>query len=96
MKTIYRVAKTELRTLFYSPIAWLLLIAFFIQCGVAYLDGVKTFTEMQQRGGEELKQVTNLTIQIFSNPSSFNAVFGSITKNLYLYIPLLTMGLFSR
>ncbi|HEY0272569.1 MAG TPA: ABC transporter permease subunit, partial [Chitinophaga sp.] len=96
MRTICKVAFTELRTLFYSPVAWLLLVAFFIQCGLAYFDAVKLFADIQQRGGEELKYLGNLTYQVFSNPAAVSSVLPAVTKNLYLYLPLLTMGLLSR
>ena len=36
MKTIWKIAKTELQSLFYSPIAWLVLVIFFIQCAVNF------------------------------------------------------------
>ena len=31
MRAIYKIAKTELQMLFYSPIAWLLLLCFVFQ-----------------------------------------------------------------
>ena len=36
MKTIFKIAKTELRDLFYSPIAWLILIIFTFQTGMLF------------------------------------------------------------
>ena len=36
MKMIYKIARTELRDLFYSPIAWLILVIFAFQCGVVF------------------------------------------------------------
>ena len=36
MKTIFKIARIELALLFYSPIAWFLLVAFLFQCGLAY------------------------------------------------------------
>ena len=38
MKTIFRIAQTELRLFFYSPIAWLILIIFAFQAGMAFCD----------------------------------------------------------
>ncbi len=43
MKTIYRIAKTEIRLFFYSPIAWLLIIIFILQSGMIFLDNLKLF-----------------------------------------------------
>ncbi|MFR4037559.1 MAG: hypothetical protein ACLTZT_07090 [Butyricimonas faecalis] len=34
MKIIYRIALAELQSLFYSPVAWLILIVFTIQCSL--------------------------------------------------------------
>lgn len=93
MKTIIRIAKTELRVLFYSPIAWFLLVAFFIQSGIAYFLMLKSYAGMQEMGGEQLRYMDHLTVQIFSSQSG---VFANVMQKLYLYIPLLTMGLLSR
>ena len=38
MKTIFRIAQTELRLFFYSPIAWLILIIFAFQAVMAISD----------------------------------------------------------
>ena len=39
MKTIFRIAQTELRLFFYSPIAWLILIIFAFQARIQLWDG---------------------------------------------------------
>ncbi|HVK48597.1 MAG TPA: Gldg family protein [Pseudobacter sp.] len=89
MKTIRKLAKTELSTLFYSPIAWLVLIVFAFQAGLTFTDKLKLYTGWQEAGS----RLTFLTSSIFSGPTGF---FSEIQKNVYLYIPLLTMGLISR
>lgn len=38
MKTILKITKNELSTLFYSPIAWLILIIFTFQSGMSYAN----------------------------------------------------------
>ena len=38
MKTIWKIAKAELNTLFCSPIAWLILIIFAFQAGLTFSD----------------------------------------------------------
>ena len=38
MKTLSRIIKTELQLFFYSPVAWLLLIAFIFQAAYAFID----------------------------------------------------------
>src|ERR1700744_6375944 len=95
MKLIFKIAKTELLNLFYSPIAWFLTVAFFVQCAVAYTDSLHFYASRQDTGGyEALYYLNNLTYKIFSHPNE--GIFAGIMKNLYLYIPLLTMGLITR
>jgi len=89
MKKIFKIAQVELSILFYSPIAWLILIIFIIQCGVTISDLLDTKAASQELG-HELK---GLTKDIFGGYSAF---FNAVKNNLYLYIPLLTMGLMSR
>ncbi len=93
MKTIRRIAKTELRTLFYSPIAWFLIIVFFIQCGIMYISEIKNIALTQELGGIGATFLTKLTSRVFLGPSG---LFSHVMQNLYLYIPLLTMSLISR
>jgi len=92
MKTILSVAKTELRTLFYSPIAWFIMIVFLVQCGIVYVRAIESVAKVQEMGGD-LRWVTDLTAKMFL---SENSLFPAVIRNLYLYIPLLTMGLISR
>jgi ABC-2 type transport system permease protein len=90
MKTIYRIAKTELQSLFYSPIAWLILVIFFIQCAVTFngtLGSLVTSMELYGRTGAA-------TGGLFA--SRMGGLFPSIQSYLYLYIPLLTMSLMTR
>lgn len=90
MKTILRVAGTELRTLFYSPIAWFLMIIFLIQCSIAYTSVVEMIARDQEAGN--LLRMSMTDFIFLSN----RGVFASVLKNIYLYMPLLTMGLISR
>ncbi|WP_285008815.1 Gldg family protein [Pedobacter faecalis] len=94
MNMIFKVARTEIKTLFYSPIAWFLMVVFLIQCALAYLKVLDYFTGMQERGGPNLDYLAPLTFNIFSEPRG--GMFNKVMQNLYLYIPLLTMGLISR
>lgn len=92
MKTIFRVAKTELRTLFYSPIAWFLLIVFLVQCGIGYFSALTYFARQQEMSGS-INYLNHLTENVFVGA---RGLFSSVMQKLYLYIPLLTMGLISR
>lgn len=93
MKTIIRVAKTELKLLFFSPIAWFLLIVFLIQCGVTYFNAMSGFVRLQDMGDFGTRFLDTLTSRVFLGRSG---LFGSVMQNLFLYIPLLTMSLISR
>lgn len=90
MKTIYNIAKNELRLLFYSPIAWILLVIFFVQCGMAFSEVMSMLLRLKALG-QGLNAVTN---QIFQD--SWNGVYPNIQGYLFIYIPLLTMGIMSR
>jgi ABC-2 type transport system permease protein len=93
MNIIFKIAKTELRNLFYSPIAWFLMIALLIQCAINYMGYVEYNVKTMEMGGEALKYMSNITGAIFY---SDQGLFANVMENLYLYIPLLTMGLISR
>lgn len=93
MKLMFKIAKTELRNLFYSPIAWFLTIAFFLQCAVTYTNLLHNFAVTQEAGGIGLMYLSNITSKLFT---SNYGLFVTISQTLYLYIPLLTMGLISR
>ena len=41
MRKILKIAKLELSILFYSPVAWLVLAIFMIQCGLSFLDNLQ-------------------------------------------------------
>ena len=90
MKTIYNIAKNELRQLFYSPIAWILLVIFFVQCGMAFAEVMSMLLRVKALG-LGLNSVTN---QIFQD--NWNGVYPAIQGYLFIYIPILTMGIMSR
>ena len=89
MKTIFRLAKTELRILFCSPVSWLILVIFAFQAGLNFSDNF---------GGQLKRQALEyglggITKETFAG---YTGLFVSMLKSLYLYIPLITMGLMSR
>lgn len=86
---IGRIAGTELRVIFCSPVAWLIWIVFAVQCGIVFCDVVWPAIKYQSLGHEG----TALTNGIFAGG---NGVFPVMLEYLYFYIPLLTMGLMSR
>ena len=88
-KMIYNIARTELQMLFYSPVAWLLLVVFLIQSATTFA-GILNQQVMTQEMGYGAYGVT------YGMFSSSMGVFPIIQNYLYLYIPLLTMGIVSR
>ena len=90
MRTIYKIAKTELQVLFYSPIAWMIIIIFAFQASMhfsAFFEGMIKYQSMLGRGA------SGLTASAFAGREG---LFTQMLSSLYLYIPLLTMGLMSR
>lgn len=89
MKTIWKIAKAELNTLFCSPIAWLILVIFAFQAGLTFSDLI----------ADQLRYLAlnyrpyNLTGSLLLG---YSGVYSDMQNNLYLYIPLLTMGLMSK
>lgn len=90
MKTIYKIAKTELQTLFYSPVAWLVIVIFIFQTGMTFTNMMDNLVRNQALGYEG----GAFTANVFAN--TWGGVLPAIQGYLYLYIPLLTMGLMSR
>lgn len=88
MKTVFHIAYAELRMLFYSPIAWLLLCLFTFQSGMAFCDALGRLLETREMGVEHQQFQTYILM--------IDGVFSAIMGNLLWYIPLLTMGLMSR
>lgn len=81
--------KTELRVLFFSPIAWMVLIVFAFQVGLTFCDSLDDQLRSLAMGYHPY----NVTSSLFGR---YTSVFHEMLTNLYLYIPLLTMGLMSR
>ena len=73
--------------LFCSPIAWLILVIFIFQVSMDYAN---ILTEELKATGYSLMDET---ASIFSG---FRGLYSRIQGYLYLYIPLLTMGIMSR
>lgn len=101
MKPIIKIAKNELRNIFYSPVAWFTIIVFFVMCGYFYTGGmyplVKGYNfenDLKNPFFEVARQYW--PIQVILTDWVFPSVFAGILQYLYLYVPLLTMGIISR
>ncbi|HQY04806.1 MAG TPA: Gldg family protein [Lacunisphaera sp.] len=90
MKIVLRIAWLEFRGFFYSPVAWLVLVAFIIPPGIAFGDMLENLQRQQYLG----QKMSDLTRTFFTAP--YFGFFPQVQTYLYLFLPLLTMGLFSR
>jgi len=92
MKLVVRIAKTELRILFCSPIAWFILIVFSFMTAMKFVDVMEGLISSFDLGYyKNIK--SSVSAMIFNGNYGF---WNSLTNNLYIYLPLLTMGLISR
>lgn len=89
-KILFRIARTELATLFYSPVAWLLLVAFACQVGFDFSSILTEIVKVKALGRTISFSVTAGVVL------GMKGIFEVIQGTIYLYIPLLTMNLMSR
>jgi ABC-2 type transport system permease protein len=89
MKITREIALAELKSLFFSPVAWLILIVFTFQAAMAFTEVFGMYVRNQELN----YGVSNITMRLLGG---YNGLFTSVQGYLYLYVPLLTMGLVSR
>lgn len=89
MKTILKITKNELYALFCSPIAWLILIIFVFQSGMLFSEAWESILRSRALG----YSLSGVTDRIFLG---WEGAISGMQDNLFLYIPLLTMGLMSQ
>ena len=92
MRSILSIATFETRKFFYSPIAWTVVAIFIVQLSYAFTHGIAKITEYQFLSSEAYRG--NFSMRVFIGKKG--GVFDAIINSLFLYIPLLSMGLFSR
>lgn len=92
MKILLRIARTELATMFYSPIAWFIWIVFSYICASDFVSGFESSISYRELHGYGYP--SSLTYSQFLH--TMGGFLQGIVGNLYIYIPLLTMGLLSR
>lgn len=90
MKKILKIAKLELSILIYSPVVWIVLPIFCVLCGMNVLDTLRDYQTALALNGNGGSQLTR---DIYGLPGGF---FVDIQQTLYLYLPILTMGIMSR
>ncbi len=90
MKKILKIAKLELSILIYSPVVWIVLPIFCVLCGMNVLNTLRDYQTALALNGSGGSQLTR---DIYGLPGGF---FVDIQQTLYLYLPILTMGIMSR
>ena len=83
MNMIFKIAKTELQTLFYSPVAWLILIVFTFQASILFTG---TFG-MSVRSQALEYEVGNLTLFTFGEITGYSPTSNNISTSIYPYSP---------
>ena len=90
MRKILKIAGNELRALFCSPVAWFILVIFAVQSGMTFTDLFRSVLRQQFMGEPIEYSITTALL------TGMSGTFTVIQQYLYLYVPLLTMGLMSR
>ena len=91
MKTTLYITRTEIQKLFFSPVPWLVLIIYSFQCSMIFTDIWSNQIRYLSMGFE----TKSLTFGSFADEMRGGA-FMKLSRFLYLYIPLVTMGIMSR
>ena len=99
MRIIIKIARNELRNLFYSPVAWFLAIIFMVMCAFFYTGIMYPWakiTDIVYKNIPEYKYMAteSVTEAIFSHPTG--GFFVNILQHIFLFVPLLTMGIINR
>ena len=90
MKAIIDVARIELQKMFYSPIAWLILITFAVHAGLLFMLTINFYINSSELGFP----LNNITYELYADQNS--GLLPSLANNLFMYLPLVTMGLLSQ
>lgn len=96
MKVLFSIAKNEFRYLFYSPIAWFVLIVFLAKCALLFTGSIYDLAISQEISLESMPSFPGYDFSITRDIFATKPFFSIITHDLYLFIPILTMGLISR
>ncbi len=88
MRIIYKIARTELRMLFYSPVAWFLLVVFVVQTAMFFTGRYEGFVKNNELDDGHVYMASSVLFVM--------GLWRIMQGYLYYYIPLLTMGLMSK
>jgi len=99
MRIIFQIAKNELRNLFYSPIAWFLTVIMMVMCAFFYTGTISFIAKYMHLTYKNNPDITLWAFDSFTNGFYMNINGGflfNILPHLYLFVPLLTMGIIGR
>lgn len=90
MRAIYKIARLELSNLFYSPVAWLILVLVVFMTGMTFGGMLEGFSRQEElKGG-----LWAISQKLFYGGRG--ALWLQVSQWFYLIMPLLTMGLISQ
>ena len=81
--------KNELKMLFCSPVAWIVLVIFFFHCGSTFCDALELNLRWKAQGYD----LEDLTSFLFVG---YKGLFTVMLGKIFIYFPLLTMGIMSK
>lgn len=89
MKLIWKITKAELQTLFFSPLAWLMLVVLGIWVFGVFYEKFDLLVRTKELG----ESIGHATRMLYIDQ---HGIYAAILDTLYCFFPLLTMGLISR
>ena len=89
MRVIYKIARLELSNLFYSPVAWFLLVVLVFVAGFQFTGKLEELARAQAYGSS----LYALSGNIFYG---LGGLWGTMKEVFFFGMPLLTMGLLSQ
>ncbi len=99
MRIIFQIAKNELRNLFFSPIAWFVTVVMMAMCAFYYTNIISFTAKMMHLTYKNHPDITLSFFDSFTSGFYLNMQGGfifTILPHLFLFVPLLTMGVIGR
>lgn len=87
---VFSIAANELKMIFTTPVAWIMLSAFAVLCGIFFTDVLRMYAQASESGSH----LSFITEGIFS--SDYLGLFNKVQTYIFMFIPLVSMGIMSR
>lgn len=85
MKTLFQIAKNEWRYLFYSPIAWFVLLVFMVQCAFLYGDPLYYYANWQDIMQKNSPGFSGFRFSLTAGLFIGSNVFSNVLHNLCFF-----------